>query len=157
MVALTKSNRAIGASKPRHAMETRAIFKNATLYGHCNRRRSLGNTFVCKLCGQIAHSVRVLCGRKFPQVEVDHSAYPMSDNHNHSECSTLCAACLESATYKEDQQAKMRSYSHAYYNINKDRILLKKALERIERGIRVNRRTIERLHEANIYPYVLAS
>jgi hypothetical protein len=81
----------------------------------------------------------------------------MSDNHNHSDCSTLCAACLESANYKEDQQAKMRSYSQAYYNINKDRILLKKALERIEKGVSVNKRMMERLHEAHIYPSVHVS
>lgn len=83
-------------------------------------------------------------------------AYHMSDNHNHL-CSTICAACLESATYKEEQQAKSRSYSHAYYNLNKDRILLKKALERIEKGVRVSKRTRERLHEAQICSVVEAS
>jgi hypothetical protein len=80
----------------------------------------------------------------------------MTGNHNHSG-STMCATCLESATYKEESQAKSRSYSNAYYSFNKDRILLKKALERIERGVRVSRRTLERLHEAKLCSLVPAS
>jgi hypothetical protein len=82
--------------------------------------------------------------------------YIMTGNHDHSG-STLCASCLESANYKKERQAKSRSYAHAYYDSNKDWIFLKKALERMERGVRVSRHTIERLHEAKIYMALHAS
>jgi hypothetical protein len=73
---------------------------------------------------------------------------PAMESTNHKHRSTTCAACLEASIYKDEHQAKKREYSKSYYQIHKDEIILKKALERIAKGSKTSRRTRQRLYEA---------
>lgn len=75
--------------------------------------------------------------------------------HNHAP--NVCPFCVEASLYKQEHQSKKRDYAKFYYEVNKEAILLRKALERAERGSKLNRRTKERLHEAQIASPMLQS